>query len=269
VDAIESHQKGSKVDAGILALRRYEVEPMIGNRSFDEVMIVNPSEPNGGGRLMRFHYGQLPEIGYYAEPQDYGYYAEDPYLAQGYAYGEVDPYGYYAETPEVYGYGEPDIYGQYEPVGYFAEEPYLAEEIPYGETDPYGEVDPYGYYAEQPEMYGWGEPDVYGQYEPMGYYGEEPYLSEEIPYGETEPYGYYAQSPEMYGYGEPDISGYVRDTAPTFNAGCPLPTNVSGFGEAQPFEGYVTPTEVSPSCSNFTPQPGATASVPETFKPLW
>jgi hypothetical protein len=191
---------------------------MIGNRSFDEVMIVNPSEPNGGGRLMRFHYGQLPEIGYYAEPQDYGYYAEDPYLAQGYAYGEVDPYGYYAETPEVYGYGEPDIYGQYEPVGYFAEEPYLAEEIPYGET---------------------------------------------------EPYGYYAQSPEMYGYGEPDISGYVRDTAPTFNAGCPLPTNVSGFGEAQPFEGYVTPTEVSPSCSNFTPQPGATASVPETFKPLW
>ena len=167
---------------------------------------------------MRFHYGQLPEMGYYAETQDYGYYAEDPYLSQGYGYGEVDPYGYYAEPAE---------------------------------------------------MYGWGEPDVYGQYEPVGYYAEEPYLSEEMPYGEADPYGYYGEQPEMYGWGEPDIAGYVRDLPPTFNAGCGMPTNVAGFGETQPLEGYVTPTEVSPSCKDFTPQPGPTASVPETFKPLW
>ena len=37
---------------------------MNANRGFDEVMIVNPSEPNGG-RFMRFHYAQPPEMGYY------------------------------------------------------------------------------------------------------------------------------------------------------------------------------------------------------------
>ena len=57
--------------------------------------------------------------------------------------------------------------------------------------------------------------------------------------------------------------------APTSDAGCPMPTNVAGFGEAQPLEGYVRPTEVSPACRDFTPQPGPTPSVPETFKPLW
>src|SRR4030095_11899934 len=113
---------------------------MNANRGFDEVMIINPSEPNGGGRFMRFHYAQPPEM------------------------------GYYAEQPEMYGWGEPEMYGQYEPVGYFAEEPYLAEDYPLGE------VDPYGYYAEPPEMY--------GQYEPMGYYAEEPYLAEDYPLGE-------------------------------------------------------------------------------------
>jgi hypothetical protein len=160
---------------------------MNANRGFDEVMIVNPSEPNRGGRFMRFHYAQPPGMGYYAEP------------------------------PEMYGWGEPDMYGQYEPVGYYAEDPYLAE-------DPYGQVDPYGYYAESPEMYGWGEPEM---------------------------------------------AGYTRDVPPAFNAGCPLPTNVSGFGETAPLEGYMQPSEVSPSCSGFTPQSGPTPSVPETFKPLW
>ena len=159
---------------------------MNGNRGFDEVMIVNPSEPNGG-RLMRFHYAQPPEMGYYAEPQ---------------------------------------------------------------------------------EMYGWGEPEMYGQYEPMGYYAEDPYLAED-PYGEVDPYGYYGETPEMYGYGEPEMAGYMRDVAPAFNAGCPLPTNVSGFAETEPLEGYMQPSEVSPSCSGFTPQPGPTTSIPETFKPLW
>ena len=78
---------------------------------FDEVMIVNPSE-NHGGRTMRFHDAQQPDMGYYGElPQDYGYYAEDPYLSQGYGYGQVDPYGYYAQPPEMYGWGEPEMYG--------------------------------------------------------------------------------------------------------------------------------------------------------------
>jgi hypothetical protein len=226
---------------------------------FDEVMIVNPSE-NYGGRTMRFRYAQQPDMGYYGElPQDYGYYAEDPYLSQGYGYGEVDPYGYYAAVPEMYGWGEPDVYGQYEPVGYYAEEPYLSEEMPYGE------IDPYGYYAQAPEPY--GEPEMYGQYEPVGYYGEEPYLSEEMPYGETEPYGYYGESPEIYG--EPEMDGYVREMEPAFNAGCPLPTNVSGFGEAEPLEGYVRPATVNASCDGFTAQPGTATSVPETFRPLW
>jgi hypothetical protein len=198
---------------------------MNSNRGFDEVMIVNPSDPNGGGRFMRFHYAQPTEMGYYAQPQ------------------------------EMYGWGQPDMYGQYEPMGYYAEEPYLAE-------------DPYGYYGETPEMYGYSEPDPYGQYEPMGYYAEEPYLAED-PYGEVDPYGNYAESPEMYGWGEPEMAGYTRDVPPAFNAGCPLPTNVSGFGETDPLAGYVQPGEVSPSCSGFTPQPGPTSSVPETFKPLW
>src|SRR5919106_124999 len=176
------------------------------NRGFDEVMIVNPTETNGG-RFMRFHYPQ--PMGYYAEPpQQYGYYAEDPY--QGYGYAEADPYGYYAQAPE---------------------------------------------------MVGWGEPDPYGQYEPVGYYAEEPYLAQENPYGEADPYGYYGEPPEMYGWGEPEISGYTRDVPPSFNAGCPLPTNVSGFGETAPLEGYMQPTEVSPSCSGFTPQPGPTTSI--------
>jgi hypothetical protein len=65
------------------------------------------------------------------------------------------------------------------------------------------------------------------------------------------------------------MAGYTRDVPPAFNAGCPLPTNVSGFGETAPLEGYMQPSEVSPSCSGFTPQPGPSSSVPETFKPLW
>jgi hypothetical protein len=103
--------------------------------------------------------------------------------------------------------------------------------------------------------------------------------------GEPQEPGYYGQVPEMVGYGEyappeqgypgvgyygqPDLAGYVRETEPTFNAGCPLPTNVPGFGEAENLEGYVKPTTVNPTCPQFTPQPGPTPSVPETFKPLW
>ena len=45
-----------------------------------------------------------------------------------------------------------------------------------------------------------------------------------------------SESPESTGYyAEPEISGYVRETAEQpFNPGCPMPTNVAGFDEAEP-----------------------------------
>ena len=86
----------------------------------------------------------------------------------------------------------------------------------------------------------------YGQYEPLG---------EEYPVG---------------GYAEPDIAGYVRETDPPFNAGCPLPTNVAGFGAAETLDGYERPRSVSATCDTFTPAPSPGPSAePETFKPLW
>ena len=199
------------------------------NPGFDEVMIVNPFNPQSNNqqqiKLMRFHgsqgyYGE--PIGYYAEPQDFAYYGQP---ANGYGYYAEPPaeYGYYAEPPEYGYYAEPPDYGEYEPVGYFAEE------------------QPYGYYGEPQEMVG------YGEYEPLSEY------------------------PEGVGYyGEPDISGYVREVAvPPFNPGCPMPTNVAGFGETEPFAGYTRPGTVNPTCGQFTPQPGITEQVPETFRPLW
>jgi hypothetical protein len=233
---------------------------------FDEVMIVNPFPPRHekeGVRLMRFHHAQPPQMGYYAQPYEgYGYYGEDPYA-------EAEPYGYYAE-PEPYGY-----YGYAAPAGY-------------GQADPYGA---YGYAGYAPM----GEYEPMGEFDPMGEYGEDPYgeYEEYGPMGETDPFGAYGVMPEMvgygeheplaegypgyghyHGYGEPEFGGYVRDVPPTFNAGCPLPTNVAGFGEyeygeSEPFAGYVKPGEVSPRCDTFTPQPGPTPSVPETFRPLW
>src|SRR5262245_5055753 len=133
---------------------------------FDEVMIVNPSElgPDKTRRvtLMRFHNVFPSEMsgfaesdyGYYGEPiEDYGYFAEDPYLSEDSAYAEMDPaFGYFGEVEPGYGY--------------------------YSEVDPamgyYGEVDPaVGYYAEAPYygLGGWGEADVYGS--PFGYFAEE------------------------------------------------------------------------------------------------
>jgi len=249
---------GRTIEAGETVLEKRS------SRGFDEVMIVNPTDPVGFGqgvRLMPYEFGEPPEIGYFAEHEPvegYGAYAEDPY---GYAeyepvgyfaeepYAEVDPYGYYAEGPEYAGWGEPDVYGygEYEPVGYYGEEPM------------YGEADPYGYYGEPPEFGRCGEPDPYGEYEPVGY-AEMP---EMVGYGEYEPL-----AEEYPGYGEPDYAGYVRDVPSPFNAGCPLPTNVAGFGEV-PLEGYVRPADVGPTCERFTPQPGPTPSVPDTFRPLW
>ena len=117
-------------------------------------------------------------------------------------------------------------------------------------------------------MYGWGEPDVYGQPDPMGYYAEDPYLAEETQHGEADPYGYYGETPEMSGWGEPEMAGYARRAA-CVQRRLPMPTNVSGFGETAPLEGYMQPSEVSPSCSGFH-----TAARPKlfgtgNFKPLW
>src|SRR5437762_9940826 len=72
-------------------------------------MIVNPDDPDlspvRGVRLM--HYAGDPAMGCYGEPpESYGYFAEEPYLAEDLPYGEVDP-----------AWGEPDPYGQYEPLG--------------------------------------------------------------------------------------------------------------------------------------------------------
>ena len=198
-------------------------------RQFDEVMIVNPSEPSANSdqrvRLMRFHniypqelsgfaesdpygyYGGPQSYGYYAEPEPYGYYGQEPYPTYGQLdptygyYGQVDPtYGYYGEVDPTYGY-----YGQVDPTyGY------------YGQVDPtygyYGEVDPtYGYYAQEPDRQGIGAWDGYGygQYQPVGPEpGSVGYFAEEFPVNHYQqnptPMGYYGQVPEMVGYGEPE-----------------------------------------------------------------
>lgn len=231
---------------------------MRGSRGFDEVMIINPSgpgdSPEQGVKLMTYYGGFPGAFGYYAEPafgyapNGYGYYAdygEEPYLAEEMPYGEAEPYGYYAELPEMGGWAEAEPYGAYDPVGYFA------EEYPVGWV---GAAPALGYVA---------APQAYG-YAPLGWYGGVP---EMVGYGDYEPV---AEAYPEYGYyGEPNVEGYVRETPSVFNAGCPLPTNVHGFSETAPLEGYVQPSTVNASCGTYTPQPGPEASVPETFKPLW
>ena len=213
---------------------------------------------------MRYGYIPPPNMGYYGEPpENYGYYGEDPYGAYAgapYGYYGAGPYGEYAESPYgepdvngYYGYGQPNMYGnpgygEYEPVGYLAEEQPVGS---YGE-DPYGEQDHMGLY---------GEPNPSN---PYGYYGQVP---EMVGYGEYEPMG--EEYPSMGYYGEPDMAGYVRDMPPSFNAGCPLPTNVAGFGEAERFAGYMKPAHVSPTCQQFTAPPSTSGPLPDTFRPLW
>jgi len=151
-------------------------------------------------------------------------------------------YGYYGEPEQMYGQYDPG----YGPVGYYAEDPYLSQQYPYAAVDPYS----YGYYAE-PEY-------PYGEYEPLEGYGQMP---EMVGYDQYEPLQEY--------YPEPGTSGYVRQSPPSFNAGCPIPTNVSGFGEEEPLQGYVRPSTVNASCGQINLQPAAEPSMPETFKPLW
>lgn len=238
---------------------------MRSDRRFDEVMIVNPFDPRFNPQhstLMRFH--EAPEMGYYAEPPEMGYY--------GY-YGEPSPeLGYYGQAPEMGYYGEPPEFG------YYAEPPemgwYGEPEIGYAEPPEmgwYGEPDMMGY-AEPPEMGWYGEPEM-GYAEPIEYYAEDMpmggygygHVPEMVGYGEYEPLS--EDYPGM-AYGEPDMAGYVRETRPTYNPGCPIPLNVAGYGESAPLEGYVKPRTVNPSCE-FTAQPGASSNVPPTFAPLW
>lgn len=248
---------------------------MKNHQMFNEVMIVNPSDPrlglNQGVRLMPSYYPPMGYYGYYAEPPDqYGYFAEAPPGAE--LYGMGDPYGYYgyyAEAPEMVGWGDP--YGYY---GYYGEDYPMAEAY-----------EPMGWYGEAPpgqEIYGYGEPmsppgsEIYGYGEPMPPSGSEIYgYGESMPPSGSEIYGYGETMPpgsEIYGYNEypdPSMSGYVRETRPTFNARCGCPTNVRGLGEDPRLEGYVKPSTVNASCGQFTPQPGSPASEPDTFKPLW
>ena len=243
---------------------------------FDEVMIVNPSNGNINSdqrvRLMRFHDIYPPQVNGFAQPQPYGYYGGP----QAYGYYGEDPalYGYYAEDPTAdptYGY-----YGDVDPnqvYGY------------YGQANPdqlYGYGPGYGYYGDetQPQATGW-EGYGYGQYVPatypdpgpVGYYAEEApiynmgqsYPPETAGYSEPQPqYDY----PSVGYYGEPQYSGYAREVSPPpFNAGCPLPTNVSGIDDG--FAGYARPAPVNPSCNQFTEQPGSPVAAPDTFRPLW
>ncbi len=221
------------------------------DRAFDEVMIVNPFDPRFNQQpntFMRFH--EAPEMGYYAEPPEMGYYGSyaEPPPDMGY-YGEAPEMGYYGEPAEYGDYGEPEMgwYGEAPEMGWYGEPPEIG-----GYADPieyYAEEMPlagYGYgYGQVPEMVGYSEPEAYNEYEP---------LSEEYP--------------GMAYYGEPYMEGYVRERRPTYNPGCPIATNVSGYEESSPLEGYVRPAPVSPSCE-FGPPPSVSSTVPPTFAPLW
>jgi hypothetical protein len=250
------------------------------------------------------YYSEPPaQYGYYGEPPvQYGYYGEPP-VQYGY-YGEpASDYGYYANSPERYGEFAPG-YNQAEPVGYIAEnypmgyygDPYAMGA--YAESEPMGY---YGYYAEAPHMEGYyAEAPMEGYYAeapqmegcnncaPMGYYAEAPGYAQ---YAEAPGYAQYAEAREMPGYAQYEplaenysemgdygaygadygesYAGYVRETEPRYNAGCPMPTNVHGFSEVDAVDGYVRPSTVNPTCGQFTPQPRQSSVIPDGFKPLW
>ncbi len=265
---------------------------MNNQRGFNEVMIVNPYEPGSetkqGVNVMRFYaapQNMAQNMGYYAAaPEAYGYYAAAP-EAYGYYAETPESYGYYAQAPAAYGEVEPG-YNEYEPMGYYAEpEPRGYPMGYYAEPEPRGY--PMGYYAEpEPRGYSTG---YYAEPEPMGYYAEpEPRGYPMGYYAEPEPMGYYAEATEMPGYAEYDpmqpgvagyaeypegYGGYVREVQPRYNAGCPMPTNVNGFGEAEVLpgvlQGYVRPSSPNPTCNQFTPQAGQEPPPPDNFKPLW
>jgi hypothetical protein len=221
------------------------------NREFDEVLIVNPFDPRSNSQqntFMRFH--EAPDMGYYAEPPEMGYY--------GYAEPPAE-FAYYGEPPELgyYGYAEPPP-----DFGYYGEPPEFGY---YGYAEP---PDAYGWYGEPPDMAGYAEPiEYYAEEMPMPGYGYAQ-MPEMVGYGEYEPLG--EDYPAVAGYGEPYMEGYVRETRhPTYNPGCPIATNINGYEESMPIEGYTRPATVNPACETFTPQPAASAALPPTFAPLW
>jgi hypothetical protein len=282
---VNPYEPGSNANQGVRFMRFYAAPPGMG-------YYAEPPADYGYYAQAPVDYGyyaQAPvDYGYYAEaPNDYGYYAEAPvdygyyaapsggygYYAQapgGYGYyaAPADGYGYYANLPEQFSEVEPG-YNEYEPVGYVAGgypmgyygDPYAGyqgDQEPVGYYGHYGQ--PTGYYAEAPDAQG------YQGYGPVGYYAEAP----EMPgYAQYEPMA--EAYPEMAGYGASgqEYAGYVRETDPAFNPGCPMPTNVHGFGDPNMVEGYVKPSTVNPMCGQFTPQPGQEAATPDTFKPLW
>ena len=62
----------------------------------------------------------------------------------------------------------------------------------------------------------------------------------------------------------------VRELPPSWNPGCPVPTNVAGLGGwGGGLAGYVKPSSVSPACGQVTPSAAPVIAVPDTFRPLW
>jgi hypothetical protein len=279
---VNPYEPGSNANQGVRFMRFYAAPPGMGYYAEAPNDYSYRAAPaNGYG-----YYAQAPAgYGYYGAPANgYGYYANLPEQPAQYAevepgYNAYQPVGYVAgEYPMGY-YGDPyaGYYGDPESVGYYGD-PYAGY---YGDQESVGYYgDPYaGYYGDQESV------GYYGYYgHPAGYYAEAPDVEGYEGYG---PVGYYAETPEMPGYPryEPmaeaypnvagygaygrEYDGYVRETRPTYNPGCPMPTNVHGFGEAEMFEGYVNPSSVNPTCGQFTPQPGQESAPPDNFKPLW
>jgi hypothetical protein len=240
------------------------------SNGFDEVMIVNPDEragPARGVRLMPYYDANYPEMGGYADPlapEAYGdYAAEDPLGDGGPEFAEgVEPYGVCGGDGEIgawgdadygaYAVADPNYYGAYEPVGYLAEDPYGAAYGYYGVPAGFGAYGAYGACRCCPRC---GRAKAGDQApETTGYAGDEALLGEEDPR-----FAYAA---------EPEFAAYNPDVPSRFNAGCPLPSNVAGVGEA-PFDGFVRPAEVGPIVRQYTPAPQSGAPVPEAFRPLW
>src|SRR5215475_7924787 len=104
---------------------------------FDEIMIVNPYNQQGGQRMRFYPLTPTPLSGYVAEtPEQMGYFAAVP-EPLGYVYEAPEPLGYYGTMPETIGY----VYETPDMMGYPAD-------------PPPGFVEGYnvGYYSEAPEL---------------------------------------------------------------------------------------------------------------------
>lgn len=230
--------------------------------------------------------------GFAAGPEPIGYYAADPLAGYG-GWGEPN-YGEYlpgfAEYPYTmgnpwagpagYGYADPS-FGYADPtmgyadpsmgyadptMGAYAADPfaaYAADPMMGAYADP--SMGAYGEWGDVGDVAEWGAYDGYGDVGGYGAFGE---------YADYGDYGDIAEMDHMQGYdgmddyaAEPGVQGYVRDVPSPHNAGCPLPTNVNGFGDVG-LEGYQRPRGVNPRVTSFT-SPDLPPSSPEAFRPLW